>query len=91
MIDLESGRWDLIGLPGFDEPARQRALAWFARHNAAQYDYLGLIDFVPHWDMQDKRRFFCSEAIADALGLARPGLYSPQGLWLHFRDNARLE
>jgi hypothetical protein len=37
-IDLASGKWDVIDVPGHSEA---RAWDWFCRHNGHAYDYAG--------------------------------------------------
>lgn len=75
-IDLASGNWDLVAITG-DEAAAQ---AWFAAHAGAGYDYLGLFGFVWRPGTGDNRRWFCSEAIAAALGYRDPWRFCPNTL-----------
>ena len=69
--------WDFAPVPPQYELA---ARVWFLEKNGAAYDLMGNINaafgFVPH--SEDK--WFCSEAIADALGLADSWRYKPNGL-----------
>lgn len=69
--------WDFMPIPAQYELA---ARVWFIENRGAAYDILGNINaafgFVPH--SEDK--WFCSEAIAAALGLADPWRYKPNGL-----------
>lgn len=80
-IDLvTSGRWDLYPIKG-DEAAAYR---WFTEHQGAGYDYFGLGWFIlPIDQINDPKRYFCSEAIAAALGYARPLKFHPQRLLDH--------
>jgi len=74
-IDLSTGRWDLYPIKG-DEAA---AYQWFVQHQGKQYDCLGLAWFVlPIEQFNDPDRYVCSEAIAAALGYARPHKFHPQ-------------
>jgi len=86
VIDLASGRWDVIELPAdLDEAA---ALAWFQAHNGSRYDWAGVFRFVlpllPH--RQDQ--WFCSEACGAALGIANPHELSPATLAERFTAGA---
>ncbi|HYF18683.1 MAG TPA: hypothetical protein VEA40_12515 [Ramlibacter sp.] len=76
-IDLASGRWVLARHAG-DE---RRALEWFFRHHGEPYDTAGLLGFVLPWRTQDRRAWFCSEAVAAALGLPRSWELSPNHLY----------
>lgn len=74
-INLASGHWDVYPIKG-DEAA---AYDWFVAHQGAPYDHFGLGWFVlPIDQFNDPRRFFCSEAIAAALGLPKPHKFHPQ-------------
>jgi hypothetical protein len=58
-------QWDVIDIKG----DQVKAIAWFAEHQDEGYDLLGLLGFVWRPTRQDKRKWFCSEAIAEALGI----------------------
>lgn len=82
-IDLSSGHWDVYDLPQLDDIDEAEARAWFYEKSDARagYDWLGLLWFVlPIKAFNDPRRYFCSEAIAAALGLAKPHKIHPQKL-----------
>lgn len=69
--------WDFHDVPtGYEVAARQ----WFIAHNGEPYDLRGNINaglgFIPH----EVNAWFCSEAIAAALGLRDPWRYKPNGL-----------
>lgn len=75
-IDLHSGRWDVLPLPGADAP---RALAWFAQHNGQPYDWPG----IAAWLLpvrQHAQRWVCFEAVGAALGLPNPHTLSGRSL-----------
>lgn len=74
LIDFDTANWILVDLP----PAlEQAAEAWFVAHRGAKYDLVGNLHFllspIPH----SQRRWFCSEAVAAALGIPDPWRYSP--------------
>ena len=76
VIDLTSGRWDVVAVT-IDERAAQD---WFFNHRGAAYDWAGLLGFVLPWRTQDRRRWFCSEACAEAMGLPESWTISPNDL-----------
>lgn len=73
-IDFDPARWDFIGLPDHLEPA---ARAWFESHVGQPYDLLGNLHFIVGPVADDKRKWFCSESIAAALGITDPWRYDP--------------
>lgn len=77
-IELDPARWRVYEL---DRSAAD-ALAWFARHEGEDYDWLGLIGFVLRPYTGIARHWFCSEACAAMLGLPEPWRYSPRTLEL---------
>jgi hypothetical protein len=64
-IDLASGRWELVTIPG-DKAA---AVAWFEAHRGAPYDWFGLLGWVVPWRMSVQRWWYCSESCGAAAGL----------------------
>lgn len=81
-IDFDAGKWDLVDLDPsrFDEAA---ARAWFAAHEGAPYDIAGNLKFVWHWWPASRTRWFCTSALAAALGLPpadKPWWYGPRKL-----------
>jgi hypothetical protein len=82
-IDIFSSRWDVKPLPQYDDNAELSALWWFIEHEGEGYDYLGVAAFIktlPKFVSEVWNRWFCSEAIAAALGIANPASLSPQDL-----------
>lgn len=74
LIDFDTANWVVIDLP----PAlEQRAAAWFRAHRGAKYDLMGNLQFVLAPVPQSQRRWFCSEAVAAALGMPDPWRYGP--------------
>jgi len=74
LIDFNPARWDLVDLPPALEHA---AVAWFEAHRGAGYDLVGNLQFVISPIQHSRGRWFCSEAIAAALGIPDPWRYSP--------------
>ena len=69
VIDINSGRWDLYPLPGID---KAHALAWFAQHEGAHYDWPGIVAWVVPLVRHHNARWVCFEAVGAMLGLHRP-------------------
>lgn len=81
-VQLTSGRWDVFALPAATPAQATAALAWFRSHDGAGYDWAGNAGFVLPWRVERRRQYFCSEAVAAALGLPRPWTFHPQRLLL---------
>lgn len=75
-MQLKPSSWDVVELDRAPAEARE----WFFDHLGQGYDVIGIIGFV--WRRRDghKRRWFCSESIAAALGLGQPWRYCPNTL-----------
>lgn len=73
VIDLQSGRWDVFPIEG-DEAA---ALAWFLAHKGQRYDWAGVARFALPFLPNSADRWFCSEALAAALGRPWPERFIP--------------
>lgn len=83
-IDYNPAHWDLIDLPQSLEPY---ARAWFESRLGAPYDLMGNVRFVLPWLADSERGWFCSEALAAALGWAEPWRFGPNGLSALLRSN----
>jgi hypothetical protein len=67
VIDLASGRWDVVDVhPSVDEA---RALAWFQAHAGQAYDWAGVLRFALPVLPRRADQWFCSEACAAATGI----------------------
>lgn len=82
VIDLTSGKWDVIDVTG----DQAKALAWFQAHAGQHYDWWGIVRFVLPLVKQRPGEFFCSESVAAALGLDHPEDTTPQDLFKHFGE-----
>lgn len=76
-IDLAPDRWAVVSVPGDLE----QALRWFEARIGAGYDVPGLLGFVWRRARQDQRRWFCSEAVAAAIGYREPWRFDPCTLY----------
>jgi hypothetical protein len=74
VIDFDPDLWDFVDLPAELE---RSAWAWFAAHEGQGYDLLGNLHFVLSAVGDDKRKWFCSEAVAAALGMPAPERFDP--------------
>jgi hypothetical protein len=70
--------WDFVDLP---DALTLPALAWFDAHEGQGYDLLGNVHFVLAPIGDDKSRWFCSEAVAAALGMPDPARFDPGTLY----------
>jgi hypothetical protein len=74
--DLAVGDWDFVDVDV--DPLQVEA--WFVAHAGAKYDLLGLLGFVFRREEYDHNKYFCSEAVADAIGLGEGWRYDPNAL-----------
>ena len=80
-IDFEPGHWDFLDLGSPEHQAR----AWFEQHQGAGYDLPGSIGIAVRIMPQAEARWFCSEAVAAALGFAEPWRIGPNTLYALMR------
>lgn len=73
-IEFDLASWDMVELPARLE---RKVRDWFERHDGQPYDLLGNLHFVISPVGNEKRKWFCSEACAAALGLPDPGRFDP--------------
>ena len=77
IINIYSGHWDVFDIAGDSEYAKK----WFHDRFGRKYDWAGVGRFVLPWLPNVKDRWFCSEAVAQALQLNRSAEYSPERLF----------
>jgi hypothetical protein len=80
-IDLNPDNWELVAVPWV---AADKAEDTCLSAAGKPYDWAGLVRtqvFGLTAGKNWKRRWFCSEIVADALGLGEPWQYSPGGLY----------
>jgi len=70
-IALPPEKWRIYEMPG----GLVAVADWVARHQGEGYDVLGLLGFVFRRIKGWTKRWFCSEAAADMLGLPDPWRY----------------
>jgi len=76
-IDLTPDDWDVFTLHGPDESTTRQ---WFTDHHGQPYDWLGDFGFVWRPTPTEKGKWFCSEAVAAALGFPEPWRFDPNAL-----------
>ncbi len=79
LIDYKPEHWDMFELNCTAE-TEQNAVAWFEQNMGRTYDVLGLVGFVIGSVSGDKEKFFCSEAVASALGYNETWRFDPNDL-----------
>jgi hypothetical protein len=65
-IDYDPLKWDILELP---EHLEANARLWFLAHEGDRYDILGNVHFLIPVVGDDKTKWCCSEACAQALGI----------------------
>lgn len=76
-IDFNDGHWDFIELPAHLEDNARR---FFEKTNGVGYDLIGQVRFFAAPFHGQKKKYWCSEWIASALGMTEPWRYGPNGL-----------
>lgn len=76
-INFRSDHWDMVTVPG-DEA---KAVAWFDAHLGQPYDWFGLFGWVLPWRVSYRKWWFCSEVVAEAMGLPQSWRISPNDLY----------
>lgn len=77
---LDPEHWDLLPAPA--HCTEEYALQWHADHDGARYDVWGLVGFLWRRVTGDRRKFFCSEAVAEMLGFAEAWRLDPMNFWV---------
>lgn len=86
-IRLDADKWDVVELPGnVGDPDSARL--WFFKHLNRNYDLPGLLGFVVPFRHHEKR-WFCSEAVAESIGILEPHTYTPGELATIFRPRRK--
>jgi hypothetical protein len=76
-IDFDPARWDFVNLQAnLEDEARQ----WFTKHEGSGYDLVGNLRFALDFLPDNKNKWFCSEALAAAIGIFEPWRLGPNGL-----------
>lgn len=78
-IDYDDKKWITIDLPDHLEPA---ARAWFSQHEGDNYDLMGNLHLVIGFLPESRGKRFCSEAMAEALGVQEAWRFGPNALYV---------
>lgn len=83
-VEYDREEWYFIQIDGDELAAR----AWFEKHEGEDFDFLGLLGFVWTRGLNRRRRWFCSEAVAAALGFQEPHRFDPCSLHAILKSRA---
>ena len=72
-IILDPEHWEVIETSA----DLDTALFWLDRHLGNKYDILGILGFLFRRIKQDRRKFFCNEAVGEMLGEIDPWRFDP--------------
>lgn len=86
-IEYKPEQWDVVELQGFDE---DKARQWFEDHEGEKYDLLGNLRFIFFFVKPSNNKWFCSEAIAEALGISESWRLGPNGLYILMTSKGKL-
>ena len=76
-INYNPENWDFVSVP---DAVHDAAKEWFAEHEGRGYDVWGNVAFVLPIVKHSAGKWFCSEAIAAAIGMPDAHKYGPNGL-----------
>lgn len=74
---LDPEHWDIEEVQG----DRAKAFQWLEEHAGDGYDVFGLIGFIWRRATGERRKWFCSEAVAAMLGFEDPWRFDPMVFW----------
>lgn len=75
---LPTDTWDIIESPGDETPVE----AWFKPRLGSDYDWLGILGFIFRpIKGEPTKRWFCSESVAESLGIAEAWRFDPNALY----------
>ena len=79
-IEFNDSNWDFIELPRglFDESISR---SWFENNLGYKYDFFGLIRFAFGPIKQNKKKWFCSEACLESIGINEPWRFTPNSAY----------
>jgi len=84
VITEDNTKWDIFHIY-IDEDRLQNI---YTKYAASGYDFLGIfLSILFKFKIQDKNKVFCSEFLAEILGLAYPYMYTPESLYRYLLDS----
>lgn len=78
-ITFNRNRWDFV--PIEIEQTEEELHKFMSIHGGKKYDWLGALGVVVPWVRGSEHRWFCSEIVAEFLGLHNPSSLSPGDLY----------
>ncbi len=75
--DITEANWDVVELPDINAADVEK---WFSDRIGCKYDLIGLLGFVWRRDQYSKNKYFCSETVADSIGIDQGWRYDPNAL-----------
>lgn len=85
-MDDPKGNWDFIDI----EIPIQQAFNVYCKARGKKYDYIGaLIGRFIRADIQSPNRYFCSELVAEMIGIKNPYRHTPESLYRLYNTKKR--
>jgi hypothetical protein len=84
LMRLPTDKWDFVAVLATTEKTEQ-VWQWFKAREGKKYDYLAWFGFVWRHESGSKNRWFCSEAIAEALGYQDSWRFDPNTLYVSLK------
>lgn len=78
LVTYNDAEWDFVEVP---DALEADARHWFFKHQGDKYDFLGNIHFVIPVVGDEKKKWCCSEAVGEALGLRDAWRFNPNSLY----------
>lgn len=90
MMPLPDDIWDIVEYPTTDAQDEETE-TWFVQHLGKAYDILGLFGFIFRRGLDSKDKWFCSEAVAAALGIKEAWRFDPNTFYsaIMWRNGAK--
>lgn len=78
-------RWEFVSLAYLPEPSVSQAWLYFDEHKDEEYDVFGLAGFMFRFYQGSRTKKFCSEAVAESLGIKEGWRFDPNTLYTLLR------
>lgn len=85
-MQLPSERWDLLRL---NCSAKHGIAEFYKDHKHCKYDFRGVLGVVFPWLGHNPKKYFCSEFVAEFLGVRNPHKISPANLYSIFSKKVK--
>jgi len=80
------GHWVIVDLPAGVGSNSLNLYGKAVTRIGARYDWLGAFNAIFPWRWQSRKRWFCSELVADLLDLPQPEKWTPERLYQKFTE-----